>query len=191
MMRRKRQRGFSLIEVLVSTVVFGIGVLGITSLNAISKRSSYQSVQRSSAAQLSFALLEDMRSNTGALAVYLAAGDLGRGSQGVEPTPLCDDPALPCTAAELATHNLWDWEQLLDGNLEQSGGVGVGGLITPTGCIRGPAGGVTGMYTVTVAWLGSVQIASPGPNNCGTGLYGPGNVFRRTVVLRSYIDPSI
>jgi len=191
MMRRKRQRGFSLIEVLVSTVVFGIGVLGITSLNAVSKRSSYQSVQRSSAAQLSFALLEDMRSNTGALAVYLAAGDLGRGSQGVEPTPLCDDPALPCTAAELATHNLWDWEQLLDGNLERSGGVGVGGLITPTGCIRGPAGGVTGMYTVTVAWLGSVQIASPGPNNCGTGLYGPGNVFRRTVVLRSYIDPSI
>ena len=191
MMRRKRQRGFSLIEVLVSTVVFGIGVLGITSLNAISKRSSYQSVQRSSAAQLSFALLEDMRSNAGALAVYLAAGDLGRGSQGVEPTPLCDDPALPCTAAELATHNLWDWEQLLDGNLERSGGVGVGGLITPTVCIRGPAGGVTGMYTVTVAWLGSVQIASPGPNNCGTGLYGPGNVFRRTVVLRSYIDPSI
>lgn len=191
MMRRKRQRGFSLIEVLVSTVVFGIGVLGITSLNAISKRSSYQSVQRSSAAQLSFALLEDMRSNAGALAVYLAAGDLGRGSQGVEPTPLCDDPALPCTAAELATHNLWGWEQLLDGNLERSGGVGVGGLITPTGCIRGPAGGVTGMYTVTVAWLGSVQIASPGPNNCGTGLYGPGNVFRRTVVLRSYIDPSI
>jgi len=191
MMRRKRQRGFSLIEVLVSTVVFGIGVLGITSLNAVSKRSSYQSVQRSSAAQLSFALLEDMRSNTGALAVYLAAGDLGRGSQGVEPTPLCDDPALPCTAAELATHNLWGWEQLLDGNLERSGGVGVGGLITPTGCIRGPAGGVTGMYTVTVAWLGSVQIASPGPNNCGTGLYGPGNVFRRTVVLRSYIDPSI
>ncbi len=191
MTRRKRQRGFSLIEVLVSTVVFGIGVLGITSLNAISKRSSYQSVQRSSAAQLSFALLEDMRSNAGALAVYLAAGDLGRGSQGVEPTPLCDDPALPCTAAELATHNLWDWEQLLDGNLERSGGVGVGGLITPTGCIRGPAGGVTGMYTVTVTWLGSVQIASPGPNNCGTGLYGPGNVFRRTVVLRSYIDPSI
>ena len=191
MMRRKRQRGFSLIEVLVSTVVFGIGVLGITSLNAVSKRSSYQSVQRSSAAQLSFALLEDMRSNAGALAVYLAAGDLGRGSQGVEPTPLCDDPALPCTAAELATHNLWGWEQLLDGNLERSGGVGVGGLITPTGCIRGPAGGVTGMYTVTVAWLGSVQIASPGPNNCGTGLYGPGNVFRRTVVLRSYIDPSI
>ena len=191
MMRRKRQRGFSLIEVLVSTVVFGIGVLGITSLNAVSKRSSYQSVQRSSAAQLSFALLEDMRSNAGALAVYLAAGDLGRGSQGVEPTPLCDDPALPCTAAELATHNLWDWEQLLDGNLERSGGVGVGGLITPTGCIRGPAGGVTGMYTVTVTWHGSVQIASPGPNNCGTGLYGPGNVFRRTVVLRSYIDPSI
>ena len=191
MMRRNLQRGFSLIEVLVTTVVFGIGVLGITSLNAVSKRSSYQSVQRSSAAQLSFALLEDMRSNTGALAVYLAAGDLGRGSQGAEPTPTCDDPAVPCTAAQFASHNLWDWEQMLDGNLELSGGVGVGGLVTPTGCITGPAGGVTGIYSVTIAWLGSVQIASPAANNCGTGLYGPGDVFRRTVVLRSYIDPSI
>ena len=191
MMRRQLQHGFSLIEVLVTTVVFSIGVLGITSLNGISKQSSYQSVQRSSASQLSFALLEDMRSNPGALAVYLAAGDLGGGSQGAEPAALCNDPALLCTAAELATHNLWDWEQLLDGNLELSGGVGVGGLVTPTGCITGPAGGVTGVYTVTIAWLGGVQIASAGPNNCGTGLYGPGNVFRRTVVLQSYIDPSI
>ena len=191
MMRRQLQHGFSLIEVLVTTVVFSIGVLGITSLNGISKQSSYQSVQRSSASQLSFALLEEMRSNGGALAVYLAAGDLGRGSQGAGPPALCDDPALPCTAAELATHNLWSWEQLLDGNLELSGGVGVGGLVTPTGCITGPAGGVTGVYTVTIAWLGGVQIASAGPNNCGTGLYGPGNVFRRTVVLQSYIDPSI
>ena len=191
MMRRKLQHGFSLIEVLVTTVVFSVGVLGITSLNGISKQSSYQSVQRSSASQLAFALLEELRSNSGALAVYLAAGDLGRGSQGTEPTALCDDPALPCTAAEFATHNLWDWEQLLDGNLELSSGVGVGGLVTPTGCITGPAGGITGVYTVTIAWLGGLQIASAEPNNCGTGLYGPGNVFRRTVVLQSYIDPSI
>ncbi len=191
MMRRKCQHGFSLIEVLVTTIVFSIGVLGITSLNAVSKRSSYESVQRSSASQLSFALLEDMRSNSGALDVYLAAGDLGRGSQGAEPVPMCDDPAVPCSAAELANHNLWDWEQLLDGNLELSAGAGVGGLVSATGCIRGPVGGVAGVYTVTIAWFGSVQITSPGPNNCGAGLYGPGNVFRRAVVLRSYIDPSI
>lgn len=191
MMRRRRQHGFSLIEVLVTTIVFSVGVLGITSLNALSKRSSYESVQRSSGSQLSFALLEEMRSNSGALAVYLAAADLGRGSQGSEPAPMCNDPALPCSAAEMATHNLWDWEQLLDGNLELSGGTGVGGLVNPTGCIRGPAGGVAGIYTVTIAWLGSVQITNLGPNNCGSGLYGPGNVFRRTVVLQSFIDPAI
>ena len=105
MMHRKLQHGFSLIEVLVTTVVFSFGVLGITSLNGVSKRSSFESVQRSSASQLSFALLEELRSNPGALAVYLAAGDLGRGSQGSEPAPTCDDPALPCTATELASHD--------------------------------------------------------------------------------------
>ena len=191
MMRRKLQHGFSLIEVLVTTIIFSLGVLGIMGLNAVSKRSSYESVQRSSASQLSYALLEHMRANSGALAVYLAAGDLGRGSRGGEPAPTCADPAVPCTAAEIATHSLWDWEQTLDGNLELSGGVGVGGLVTPTACITGPAGGVTGVYTVTVAWLGGVQIANLGANNCGTGLYGPGNIYRRIVVLQSYIDPSI
>jgi hypothetical protein len=104
---------------------------------------------------------------------------------------MCNDLALPCSAAEMATHNLWDWEQLLDGNLELSGGTGVGGLVNATGCIRGPAGGVAGAYTVTIAWLGSVQITSPGPNNCGSGIYGLGNVFRRSVVLQSFIDPAI
>ena len=191
MMRCKRQDGFSLVEVLVTTIVFSFGVLGIMGLNGVSKRSSYESVQRSSASQLSYALLEHMRTTSGALAVYLAAGDLGSGSQGTEPAPACDDPLLPCTATELATHNLWDWEQTLDGNLELSGGVATGGLVDPTACVTGPAGGVTGVYTVTVAWLGGVQMASLGANNCGAGSYGPGNVYRRMVVLQSFIDPSI
>ena len=117
MTRRKLQHGFSLIEVLVTTIILSLGVLGIMSLNALSKRSSYESVQRSSAAQLSYGLLEHMRANSGSLAIYLAASDLGGGSQGTEPAPACDDPALPCTTAQIATHNLWDWEQTLDGNL--------------------------------------------------------------------------
>jgi len=189
--RRKLQHGFSLIEVLVTTIILSLGVLGIMSLNALSKRSSYESVQRSSASQLSYGLLEHMRANSGSLAIYLAASDLGSGSQGTEPAPACDDPALPCTTAQIATHNLWDWEQTLDGNLELSGAVGVGGLVTPTACITGPAGGVPGVYTVSIAWLGGVQITSLGANNCGTGSYGPGNIYRRMVVLQSYIDPSI
>ncbi|MDH3508837.1 MAG: type IV pilus modification protein PilV, partial [Gammaproteobacteria bacterium] len=82
---RRGQSGLSLVEILVTTVVFSIGLLGVTGLNAISQRASFEAVQRSVASELAYALLEDLRGNSDALVDYLAAGDLGRGSRGAEP----------------------------------------------------------------------------------------------------------
>ena len=41
------QSGLSLVEILVTTVVFSVGLLGVTGLNAVSQRASYEAVQRS------------------------------------------------------------------------------------------------------------------------------------------------
>jgi type IV pilus assembly protein PilV len=186
---RKIQSGFSLIEVLVSTVVFSIGVLGVTGLAAVSKRASFDSVQRSTAAELAYTLLEEIRSNSLALDVYLAAGTLGRGSRGAAPAPACDSVAAACTPAEFAADSLWSWEQMLDTGMEQAGGVGTGGLVDPSACITGPGG--AGMYVVTIAWRGATELTDSGLNDCGaaSGLYGAGNANRRLVVVQSYIDP--
>ena len=188
-----RQRGFSLIEVLVTTVILSIGVLGVAGLNAFSQRASFESVQRSTAAELAYTLLEDMRANSGALNVYLAAATVGGGSRGAEPAPTCDVIAAPCTPTEFATHSLWEWEQMLDTGMEISAGAGTGGLVAPTACIVGPAGGVAGVYTVTIVWRGVTQLIDPALNACGagTGLYGAGNNLRRMVVVQSFIDPAI
>jgi len=191
---RRNQRGLSLIEVLVTTIVFSVGLLGVTGLNAVSQRASFEAVQRSTASQLGYALLEDIRGNSDALATYLAAGDLGRGSIGAEPAPACDDPAAPCTAQQFAVHGLWEWEQALDGALETAAGVATGGLLAPTACITGPVGGGgPGIYNVTIVWRGGSELADAALNNCGagTGLYGAGNDLRRMVVLQSYVDPTI
>jgi len=189
----RQQGGFSLIEVLVTTVVLSIGVLGIAGLNAFSQRASFESVQRSTAAELAYALLEDMRANSAALGVYLATPVVGRGSLGAEPAPTCDAIGAPCSAAEFATHSLWQWEQMLDGGMETSLGADTGGLVTPTACIDGAPGGAAGVYTVTIVWRGVTQLVDPALNNCGagTGLYGAGNDLRRMVVVQSYIDPAI
>jgi type IV pilus modification protein PilV len=91
-------RGFSLVEVLVTIVVLSIGALGVTRLLAHSKQAGFESVQRSTAAQLGYALLEDMRANTAGMGVYLSAGTLGRGSRGSsEPTPTCSTGGASCT----------------------------------------------------------------------------------------------
>lgn len=192
-MTKRRQQGFSLIEVLVTTLVFSIGVLGVTGLGAFAKRATFESVQRSLAAELAYTLMEEMRSNKAAIGTYLAAGTLGGGTVGTEPTPACDGAGANCSAIEFAAHGLWAWEQMLDTGMETTNGNGTGGLVTPTACIAGPGGGAAGVYAVTIVWRGVTEMTDPGINACGAGggLYGDNNEFRRMVVVRSYIDPTI
>ena len=191
--RQSYQAGFSLVEVLVTTVIFSIGILGVTGLNAFSKRAGFDAVQRSTAAEFAFALLEEMRYNSTAINVYLAAATIGRGSLGAAPLPSCDAVLAPCTPAQLAAESLWDLEQALDTGFETVGPVGTGGLVMPTACISGPALPGAGIYTVTVVWRGVTELSDPAINDCGaaTGLYGDDNAFRRMVVIQTYIDPSI
>jgi type IV pilus assembly protein PilV len=187
------QRGFSLIEVLTTTVVFSIGVLGISGLTSFSKKAGFEAVQRSMAAEVAYAVLEEMRANKAGILTYTAAGTVGGGVIGAEPAAQCNDIAIPCTPQQLASHGLWEFEQMLDSGFETVGGSGTGGLVSPTACIAGPAGGGAGDYSVTIVWRGVTEMTDPAINACGagSGLYGAGDAFRRIVVVQSFIDPAI
>lgn len=191
-MTRRIQHGFSLIEMLVALVVFSVGLLAIAGMQTMSKQANFEALQRTAASQIAHGLLEDMRVNGDAIGTYLGAGEIGLGSRGNEPAPNCSGGTI-CTAAQKATHDLWFWEQVLDGNLEMSGNAGGGGLVLPTMCITGPAGGVAGMYVVTVAWRGTASITNMNNSGCGTagGNYGAESEFRRIMQIPTYIDPSI
>ena len=193
MVNRHGQRGFSLVEVLSTTVIFSIGVLGITGLNSFSKRASFEAVQRSTAAELAYTVLEEMRANSQGLPVYAAAGTLGGGSISAEPIHTCDDLLTPCTAAQFAAHGRWEMEQMLDTGMETADGAGTGGLVSPTACITGPVGSGAGDYTVTLVWRGVTEMTDPAINACGagSGLYGAADAFRRMVVVSSFINPAL
>mgnify|MGYP001548291480 CR=1 FL=1 len=136
--RRQHQQGFSLLELLVSLVVFSVGLLSIAGLQTVSKQANFEALQRTSASQIAYGLLEDMRMNGDGIPVYLAAGELGSGSLGAEPSPNCTSGA-PCNAAEKATHDLWVWEQAIDGaaitEVIDTVSTNTGGLMDPNGCI--------------------------------------------------------
>lgn len=199
----KRARGISLIEVLVSLVILSLGVLAVVALQMIAKRNNADAGARTIAAQLAYDMIERMRSNStsASLANYqTGAAFAGRGNLGAEPNPTCTE-ASPCTETQLVAHDLWVWEQALDGRTENinSGGVttSTGGLLLPTGCITGPAGGGDGLYTVTIAWRGTVQLPDVGAaavpcgsaatDAGGTRIYGDNDVYRRTISLQVYI----
>ena len=185
------QSGFSLIELLVALIVFTIGLLAIAGLQTVSKQANYESLQRTTAAQVANGMLEDIRTNGGGIDTYLAAGDLGGGSRGAEPAPNCTSGS-ECNAAEKATFDLWVWEQMIDGNLEMNAGTAAGGLLLPTLCIGGPLVGGAGTYQVTIVWRGSASITNVNASLCGlvSGNYGAQNVLRRVVEITTFIDPT-
>lgn len=189
---QSKEQGFSLLEMLVALLVFSIGMLAVAGLQSVSKQANYEGVQRTTASQVAYGLLEDIRTNGDAVDIYRTAPPLGGGSRGGEPAPNCREGS-ECNSAEKAAHDLWFWEQALDGNMETSGGMATGGLMLPTMCINGPAAGGPGVYVVTIAWRGTASITNNINDPCGaaSGNYGDNLELRRIIQIPTYIDPNI
>ncbi len=183
---RSTQWGATLLEILISILIFSIGLLGLASMQITSKRANYEALQRSTAAVLAHGMLERMRVNQTALDSYVAAGNLGGGSLGSAPATDC--AAANCLPTELSAYHLWSFEQELDGQDEQRGGVATGGLASATACISGPPGG-SGTYSIVIAWRGSAELESPADSACGLGLglYGDGDSLRRVLTITTFI----
>ncbi len=187
-----KQSGFSLIELLVSIVVFSIGLLGIAGLQMISKKANFEGLQRTIASQVAYGMLEDMRANGSGISVYAAAPDLGGGKLSGLPVSNCRNVNTPCSPAQKAGHDLWYWERVLDGAHEIGVEGQAGGVLTPTLCINGPAGGVAGVYVVAIAWYGSTSLMNPDTDICGSGSgkYGDNDANRRVLQVATFIDPN-
>ena len=189
---RSIQHGFSLLELLVALLIFSVGMLAVAGLQSVSKQANFEGLQRTTASQIAYGLLEDIRTTGDALNIYRTALELGNGSRGAEPVPNCHE-AAECNSAQKAVHDLWLWEQALDGNMETNAGVGTGGLMLPRMCIDGPAVGGPGVYTVTIVWRGTASITNGVNNPCGaaSGNYGDNLELRRIIQIPTYIDPNI
>lgn len=195
------QRGFGLLEVLITLVIMAVGLLGIAVLQVMSKRSNFEATQRTTASMLANFIVERMRANPGALAVYGGTLEtpppaLGGPTYTAEPTPTCSS-ASACSPNELADHDLWLWEQLIIGATEQSGTSNTGGLVSPTACITTTVPDAltdrSGRYTVTIVWRGSTKLSNPSTTNtCGSasGKYDEvagQNEYRRMLVVDTYV----
>ncbi|HEY7772111.1 MAG TPA: type IV pilus modification protein PilV [Marinagarivorans sp.] len=180
----KRQFGLGMIEVLVAGLVFALGVLGLSSMQMKAKRTSYDALQRSLATSLARDMVARIRSNPEAIDTYAAITFLGGVTSGSEPSPNCK--TATCTATQLANHDLWEWEQALEGASEVSNNTNTGGLTQPSGCIDNNGG----LITITIAWEGYEGKTNPTGSDCGEsrGLYGAGNVNRKIVVLDTFIE---
>lgn len=179
-----RQRGTSLIEVLVTLVVVAFGLLGLAAFQAKAQVGSIESYQRAAAA----VLLADMQSrivgNHADAASYVTATPLGTS----------DGLSADCSAAtSTAARDQCEWSADLKGAGET---VGSGAATTTAGAMQGAVGCVEqvqakndaagvctpAIYLVTVAWQGLHATKAPA-QGCGKGNFGT-DTNRRAMSVR-------
>jgi type IV pilus assembly protein PilV len=87
--RNRRDRGFSLIEVLIALLVLAIGLLGLAALQAQGLRFNHDAYVRTQATNLAYDIVDRMRANRTNLAAYTTL-DTGAACDPLVATPAMD-----------------------------------------------------------------------------------------------------
>ncbi len=175
---RNKQSGMTFLEVLIALVILVTGILGAVALQAVAKKSSFDSMQRSLASSLAQDIVERMRGgDVTKLLLYTEGSPFGSGGAGTE---MDCAGALPagCTPAQVTANDLYEWEQSLMGANTKYGTSNAGGLVNGVGCIT-----VVGhTVTVVVSWQGRTELADGASSTTGIACGTTGNKSRQVVI---------
>jgi type IV pilus assembly protein PilV len=111
-----RMRGMSLIEVMVSVLILGIGLLGIAAMQSMALRAGQSSLESSQAVMQTTGIIEAMRANSANASSYNTA-------------KTCTAPA----GATLAANDLGNWVTTMQGSLGTSACGEISGC--PAACV--------------------------------------------------------
>lgn len=154
-----RERGISLIEVLVTLIILAVGMLGVMGLQARLQQSDMEVYQRTQA----LILLEDMANRLAANRNQAASYVTGSAS------PLGVGMTCPTTSSTQLERDRADWCNALQGAAESEGGGRVGAMLGGRGCVESLG---AGQYLVTVAWQGLAPLTTPPAGSaCGANSY--------------------
>ena len=189
--------GFTLLEVLVSLVIIALGLLGLAGLQIRMQQAHFESYQRSQALVLLYDMVERIQSSRETASCFAFTTNLTNGTPYVGSGVNAPTGCAMSTSANntMADNTIAEWDALLDGSAETSGGASVGAMVGARGCVSyggsstevlsavGAAIPGTGVYTVSVAWQSSADSSSP-TINCANGLYG--SEAKRRVVSTTF-----
>ena len=159
-----RQRGITLVEVLVTMVILAIGLLGLVGLQARLQILQSEAYQRAQALMLLKDMAGRIANNRNDAAAYVTGPDapIGVGN-------------CPTDTSTRQRADVSEWCGLLQGASEETtAGTRVGSMVGGRGCVEELDDGV---YLVTVAWQGLAPISAP-PESvaCAAGDFDGGTV---------------
>lgn len=179
------QTGFTLLEVLIASLITTVGLLGVFQLHTQAKRNSFESFNYASASALVADIIDRIRLNPTELNNYLGT-DFGQGNQPVPSTQctMSGGAIVNCTEAQMTAWDRYQWDQLLMGSSQTREGRQVGAANSLIGCVYRNGE----LITVVVAWHGLEQISTSG----GSGFTcGDDGQFQRRIEMTTMITSDL
>jgi type IV pilus assembly protein PilV len=138
-LQTKKQSGFTLLEVMVSLVIFSVGMLGLAGIQATSIQSNNIAYMRTIAMQSAYDMADIIRASADFNNNVDSTFDNVTTTVGSEPTSCAQNGAtLPtCTTAQMAAFEIFYWKTNLQNSLPSGRGT-----VVRNGTI----------YTITVMW---------------------------------------
>ena len=102
-----RQRGFTLLEVLIAVVILSIGLLGVAGMQASAMRNNHSAYSKTQATALAMDIADRIRINSSVAANY----DFDTDSDVPESKPGCMADANGCSPTDLAEYDIYEWSQ--------------------------------------------------------------------------------
>jgi type IV pilus assembly protein PilV len=184
-------KGFSMIEVMVTLLIILVGLLGIGGLQMQAQISELESYQRAQALIIMSDIVDRININRTTVNCFQITTNTTAGTPfiGAAGTGHLGTPACTASTAAYNTQTIAALVFLnnqLDGAGETLGGINVGAMIGARACIsydstteigKNPG---TGLLTVIVTWQGMAPLIAPVNMNCAVGLYG-GAANRRAI----------
>jgi type IV pilus assembly protein PilV len=174
-----RERGFTLLEVLITIVILAFGLLGLVGLQTRMQLTEAEAFQRTQATLLLGDMAARVNANRTVVSQYGAdAGKVTLGT-GVDDTTNC------AVATAGPARDMCEWSEALKGASETKGANNVGAMIGARGCIERLQAADTptctpAIYRVTVAWQG-LQPTVASSLTCGVNSYGANDAMRRVI----------
>lgn len=168
-MRNTRQRGATMIEVLITIVVTLLGLLGIAGVQARMQVAEMEASQRAQATILLRHMTDRINANRKNAVAYVTADPVG-----------IDKGQQDCSQLTGASLDLCEWSNLLAGASETLGAQRVGSMIAARGCVFNTDLS-NRKFTVALTWQGLTPTVASSSTNCGLGAYADDRM-RRAIV---------
>lgn len=189
-----KMNGFSLIEIMITSFILALGLLGLVGMQSTAIKSAVEVQQRTLANSLLSEISERMRLNRQWLQktgndysiASLTAADLS------SPTCVAASGAFDnCSGEDIKNNDLYQWkEKLLGANSVTETG-GHSGLIEADACIEVDSEGRT---VIVLSWLSTVKSQDAAAGSASTDLSskcGVARDYRRQLMAKVYSVKSI